>query len=378
MSPPLFSGPTGEPYNGGPAGEPHQADTRFRILFDPLEDIHFVEIPDTANGTWTGHSGRFLQYGVDLDCALNVFFIEKPSSSSTEGLGEHRASFLFNIFSSAYLENDGPWTWAEQLLLHEAGHTLGLSHPFVGSSECSQFPDLYCSYDDDCNPENGSIGGGDTVPNCSNNVMSYGIQRDWLSPKQMAFLRRNLSIGRPAKWARYDHNIVLNSIDTTWSGGAFVLRKDLTIPTGSKLTIRFTTSLNLLDGARIIVERGAILEIDGHLFDPPGAPDLRRIATINLFDACSDKTGGIYVLGNNDLPQVFTKNIEELLPDENGILILTDAMQISGGKTAIRIQNPLVTGEEQRDYYGGLIMAENVEFINNRHAVAFMKYEFPN
>ena len=112
---------------------------------------------------------------------------------------------------------------------------------------------------------------------------------------------------------------------------------------------------------KIIVQRGAKLIVDGG-----------RIT--NLFE---DKYWrGIIVHGNATKEQ---PNVDDVLePDDSGVVYITNS-QIVFAEQAIRASGEgVLSYAEQKARWGGLIVAEDSQFYNNKVAAGFMKYDFSN
>ena len=226
---------------------------------------------------------------------------------------------------------------------------------------------MFCSADNShCNPS--------VVFECANNVMSYSSQQKWLSPMQIARMRLFASIGSVSKYASSEDAIIIDE-NTTWNTFDRFINRDIIVKSGAKFTIAdlvlgttlFELDYHFANGAKIVVERGAILEIDG--------ATLKSNSEYNECLGVQDNWDGIYVTANSNREQVVTDDVSSLHPEDPGIVIVKNNAIISDAPTAIRTRSPYHSDFEALERYGGLIIAEESEFINNKRAIEFMKYD---
>ena len=112
---------------------------------------------------------------------------------------------------------------------------------------------------------------------------------------------------------------------------------------------------------RFIVQRGAKLIVDGG----------------KITNLCPDtRWGGINVHGNAS--KVQSSPFGALATDDAGVVIIKNGSLIEHAITAISTTAPGMSYPDQVARWGGLIYAENSEFIDNRRVAEFMKYDFPN
>ncbi|RLD86274.1 MAG: hypothetical protein DRJ09_11980, partial [Bacteroidetes bacterium] len=126
------------------------------------------------------------------------------------------------------------------------------------------------------------------------------------------------------------------------------LPNDLVIKTGSKLTI--SENVYITAGKKIIIEPGAKLIVDGG----------------TLTNGCGNLWEGIEVWGNTTASQY---------PDANGnyaqgMLVLKNGATIENAVNAITNWKP---GNWSKR--GGIVYADNTNFINNRRSAEFMQYQ---
>ncbi len=139
-----------------------------------------------------------------------------------------------------------------------------------------------------------------------------------------------------------DHNVIINN-NETWSKDV-KLYGDLIVKQGKTLTL--TCRLELQKNAKIIVERGGELVIDGA-----------------LLTACDDKWQGIVVEGN-DLDQ-----------SGAGKVTLTNNAVIEFAKIGISMNPSHIPWPALANSWGGLVEATNSTIRNCERAVEFMQMD---
>lgn len=169
-------------------------------------------------------------------------------------------------------------------LLHELGHSLGLSHNFSGGphgDQCDECEDNGC-------PEEGS----------SNNIMDYWPSYGYaLSACQIAVIEAHLKGDRG------------NISDIIWNDSCYSGNESHFIANGLELTIKDTVYLH----GDLVVESGARLNIEGYLSFPegrsliiqPGAEVFVQGGTLG--NLCGDLWTGIRLIVDSDQPNLLTK-----------------------------------------------------------------------
>jgi len=288
---------------------------------------------------------------------------------------------IFDVYARA-LANPGSLESAiirdcAGVLAHEMAHVAGLCHSNYRFNPCKDF-DLNvvadCNSPDPNYPGANTCGGSDS--NCnqwsampqSRNIMGGNLAMDALTHCQWkqfyGWLFNNygkLDMIRimpqsdclPASETPI---VILSGEHKVW-GTPILLQNPVHIEAGGSLTITCITLL--APGARILVRRGGKL----------------RITNGTLSGLCAEQRHWfIYVEGNADLPQP-----DPFEPLTNalaaGVVILENA-NIFGAATAISTKR--YEADWNRNYFGGVVYAENSRFYNNVRAVEFMEYRRPN
>jgi len=135
--------------------------------------------------------------------------------------------------------------------------------------------------------------------------------------------------------------------NTVWDTPILV-RNTITINAGAKLTI--TDEVSLTSFAKIIVKPGAKLIIDGG----------------TLTNACSEVWQGIEIWGNSNAHQYPDANANY----QQGYVELKNDAVIENAYNAVTLWKP-----DDWQSMGGILIANDVTFRNNRRAVEFMSYQ---
>lgn len=193
---------------------------------------------------------NFDTYGRNIPYALNIFLTKSTISNIVFGCGPSKNYLnLSNVYKGNY------WVCA-QLMAHEAGHCLGLSH-----TNSPQFPDL---------PRNDKFGWipCDTI-SVSNNIMGYNVCRNYLSPMQIGNVHRSFNTRLDyVELTRNKHynstyRMVLNS--SLELNRNLIFNGDIIIKRGRKLIVKGTmyitdkTKIIIEDKAELIVDNGSIV-----------------------------------------------------------------------------------------------------------------------
>ncbi len=323
-----------EPYWGGATNDTYIEDAR--VQFE-LQSIYFHQ-DDIAwynNGSVCG-SYCYSNYKTNEESELNIFLChhyDTTKNSPTGGCGpsDHWA-VMYNHYEDYLTNGDRMWLKSRGIL-HEIGHTFGLSH----THSPDQFSDTYspeyytANYPDGwCDPT--------TDYQCSNNVMGYNKSKTYLSPYQLGEIHRVFSGDyhtRFLTFCDYDSNntTTINS-SQTWDIGK-VFGGDIRITSGNTLTVECMISLP--PGGKIIVESGGTLVLDG----------------AHLTNSCENGLwNGIEVYGINSADQTSS----------------------SQGKVIIKNNSLIEYSKEISAINGGIIQADDSKFLNTDRAAEFLWY----
>jgi hypothetical protein len=181
-----------------------------------------------------------------LSHGINVFLTQSTAGTIMFGCGPGKNHLnMSNVYKSHQ------WA-AAQLISHEIGHCLGLSH-----TDYPQFPDL---------PKTDKFG----WINCdntavSNNIMGYNICRNYLSPMQVAFVHRSFNT-KPdyihlTRNKHYNASRVMYLDSSLTLSRNLVINGDIVIKRGRTFTIN--SIVYITEKTRIIIEDKAQLIVDG-------------------------------------------------------------------------------------------------------------------
>ncbi|MBK8245324.1 MAG: hypothetical protein IPK88_18000 [Saprospiraceae bacterium] len=263
--------------------------------------------------------------------------------------------------------NNGPFLWWSYgpLMCHEVFHTFGLCHSYsIDASNICKDVDINPQVE--CNksaghPDCGSGGGIYCNPwnSGSTNMMGNNGTFNSLTICQWGLAYNNL-ISRGCSHVDFcepNNNPIEITVNTLWDKLKIVTQPVQIMP-GATLTI--TCEARFSPTAYIEVRRGARLIVDGAL----------------LTNLCPSAWPGIQVWGN--------PNLDQPDPASNpgnatiaGIVRIINNATIQHAGTAIST-GAWALGGAGWQYVGGVVYAENSNFINNKRAVEFLSYKFSN
>ncbi len=280
----------------------------------------------------------------------------------------------------------GDYGWAVHLV-HELGHCLDLLHTYDGNQNgiwngtptdacCPEVCDAgNFEYLDDifsttnwcgttcsvCYQQNGWTCDPTLPPptnRCTNNLMAGTSGAGYLSPKQMGKIHRALSLKSVRKYVRNcsyttTENIEITS-NETWDFNIKTY-SDIIVKNGGTLTI--TCEVHMPDDSKIIVERGGKLIIDGG----------------TVTSGCGGMWQGIEVWGTANASQ-YTTGMQYNYAAQGYLEIKNEAI-IEHAKEAIRTVKVNSNGTLDDTYTGGIVIATNSLFRNNRRCAEFRKYD---
>ncbi|MBU3658751.1 MAG: T9SS type A sorting domain-containing protein [Flavobacteriales bacterium] len=257
-----------------------------------------------------------------------------------------------------YPDSHGLWNWALHLA-HEMGHNFDLQHTYAGGAVCNQsvsdyLDDVFGSGTSAICPHDGSFSCDFNSPSnsCTNNLMGGTNDNRYYSPKQVQRIHRALSLKSIRNYAvayNFDPNKFIDiTQNETWDF-RIKMYNNLRIKTGSTLTIKCT--VEFVPEAKIIIEPGARLILDGGV--------LTNEYYYNTF------WQGIEVWGTTSQHQYpLSQPLHQgKLEIKNGGIIENALIGVRNWKT--------------NDYskIGGVIIANDGVFKNNKKAVEFVIYE---
>jgi len=341
--------------DGGYMPQNYTNDSRIRFelagTFYHRDDAGYIN----QDGTY-GNSYCIDNYGICKDEVLNVFFCQIPDVTSGYGPSSH--IMMFNQYSEYQQNTTGYWG-AGNLLGHEVGHVLSLNHPW-------EF-----KYSDQCPAETGPNFCADpTFPTCANNMMSYARISDFISPMQMGAMHRSLTINSVSKYLVTEYtpsqNITITQ-PTIWDHSRVVMG-DVTILPGATLTI--TCKTIMARNTRIIVQRGAKLIVDGATITTKGPTKTNCNGQSTFY-----RWTGIEVWGNstNATAAMVNENYP-LLSTDPGLVVLKNGARIEHAQVGVFAQQRGTPWAVQLQHFGGLISANNAEFLNCRKSVEYISH----
>ncbi|MPL94223.1 hypothetical protein SDC9_40373 [bioreactor metagenome] len=179
-----------------------------------------------------------------------------------------------------------------------------------------------------------------------------------ISDMQMDYVNRRIVVGTFGRGI-WEANLPCGMNETALISGNIIWDKDhevfgdIKVQNGSQLTIQNST-IKLPEGKKIVIERGGKIIINGG----------------KITNSCGNIWSGIEVHGNSNVAQAPSTN--------QGVLIINGGT-IENAECGIRTWKPLNgTTTPDPNYYGGLIMATDANFVNNIVAVEILPYSFAN
>ncbi|MBK8950337.1 MAG: hypothetical protein IPM68_16240 [Flavobacteriales bacterium] len=336
-----------------------------------LDSVYFIDdpTPDTSlywtNGSLS-HNDLLDQYVSvnypDRTRALNIHLTHLRPGITVDygGYAQHGSIETFykttpDMSGSAIHD----W-WLSTHWTHEIGHTFDLKHTYdVSEQTCntSNIDFLWDLFDTTvvCTTPP-CVGGVCLIPiNTCNNILA-GADANNTTALQMGIMNRSISMGNfwsqqsgaPDHMTGYGPAPFNVSTDETWDF-PMKMYQDLVVRPGATLTL--TCEVQFVPGAKLIVEPGARLIIDGAL--------LTNEAYHRTF------WQGIEVHGTTGQHQYPATQ-----PDHQGLVELRNGAVIEHAREGVRLWEP-----GNYSSTGGVLIAQDATFRNCRRAVEGMKYE---
>ncbi|MGB0931437.1 MAG: hypothetical protein ACPGVB_11705, partial [Chitinophagales bacterium] len=207
-------------------------------------------------------------------------------------------------------------------------------------------------------------------PKC--NFLAASAPRSGVRLQQLQEIQRILHTHNMRKYVNdcvFSPNPITVSVDETWNYD-IKMYEDIVVESGATLTISCT--VRMPDNARIIVERGAKLILDGGSITNACEPDPANNIT--------GMWGGIQVWGGNTQTHLSNNTGQLISPAEllgtgagsypqaltdHGVVVLTNSARLENAVTAISTKNQ----GGDATFHGGIVYAEDSEFLNNGRAI---------
>lgn len=327
---------------------------------DDIIDMHLTDFPQDVN-------------------QLNWYITKEiPWSGNVAGyasahnrMGNNQIPFIHSGYGQ--LPYTGQWALIHRHFPHELGHILDLDHTYGGGASASNSLDNQGYWTaphehlDDVfagqSPDN-VWDGGHSFVGC-NNLMGGGTVR-WSSPKQMGRMHRSLSFaqyyggtgqGSFSNARNFAYGFCETPLEITnnetWNF-PYKSYSDIVVKRGATLTL--TCRLEMIPQAKIIVEPGATLIVDGGVITSAkcGGPDKEGLWR------------GIQVWGQDAFNQT-SFDSEGFL--RQGKIEVKNGAIIEHAQVAIEANKPGSWGGG-----GGIIIVENSTLRNNWKSIHFTKY----
>lgn len=294
-----------------------------------------------TNDNITNRFYNFNKYHKNDTSAIHIYFVRNNSECYQIGFGEANG---LSSYALRMVNPMGTLSWINsELLSHELGHCLGLSHTWL--TPPTIINDIY-------NPDNNILPLSCNTVNISNNIMGYNNCRNFLSPLQIAFIRIGINT-KPVLMKTVielrqsnNNNVYITGTNVIWDQRE-IIGGTLTIESGSTLTVK--CKVHFSPQGKVIIKPGGRLILDGG----------------ELTNILGEMWQGIEVWGTTSQHQYPLSQ-----PLHQGKL------EIKNGGI---IENALIGARNWKtnDYskIGGVIIANDGVFKNNKKAVEFVIYE---
>jgi hypothetical protein len=316
----------------------------------------FNDISSTCdNSKLSYHFSKNPEAVYEINCLLSKYTSNtNPSAAGFYSYNTYNNLTIPYISTSTKIDYNlwqGNYFYAENHLSHELGHFLKLDHTY----NYEQLITSHIDYLDDVFPNPPFYFNGD-------NVMGGGEPNDFISPKQMGRSHRTLSLNYERNFAygysSLPHDITQNE---TWDF-TFKSYNDIVIKNGATLTL--TCRLEMVPQAKIVVENGGKLIVDGGVITSArcGGPSHEGFWQ------------GIVVQGDENLAQSPASN--------QGVLEIINSGTIENAKIAINVyQNKTISLYGSSITFpmgGGIIKINDANFVNNEIDIQMAPYSYIN
>ncbi|MBK8442210.1 MAG: hypothetical protein IPL35_01835 [Sphingobacteriales bacterium] len=348
-----------------------------------LTGINFVQ--DTIGNTlsWKDENGHKNNldyhmesgYSINKETEINVFFVEKPCTSIPNLCGSHQGiaprdskQNIFMVMEGQFKrineDNEDPTALAQGWTFpHEFGHVLGINDLIAGQGE---------PLHDFCNNFMISQAAG------AHNFITTEQLAKWHRALRFPKSNVGINVSNLYKYAQsciYEDKDFIVSEDAIWNYPV-ILYENLVIKTGATLNI--SNSLYMPENARVIVERGAKLIIDGGIItkNPQCKKPWEGVEVWGY--ACDDDFCNPLIAQN---PAYITDllsgnpNAGNFPNEAAGIVLMKNGATIANAFTGISTQR---RGGNYPDHFGGIIYAQDSHFYGNQKAVELLRYDYPN
>ncbi len=337
----------GNQVNTTPEVSSYIKDSRTRFV---IKHYYFYENSTLVDGSsWTNETNKIEYHLSKNPGAINQINCMLAKHIPYAGAAGYAGGWYYNGVQTYYvstgLDQYSNWQadyyYTENHLSHEFGHYLGLTHTY----DTDPLNTSSIDYLDDVFPNPPFYFNGD-------NVMGGRTPNDFISPKQMGRIHRSLALNTIRNYA-YGYSSVPREItsDETWD---FVFKSynDIVIKSGATLTLE--CRLEMVPQAKIVVETGGKLIIDGGIITSArcGGPEHEGYWQ------------GVQVLGNSSLSQNPASNqgVIEIINEgsiENAINAISAAKRVgntidwstTGG--IVKLNNAIMTNNNFDIWIGG-------------------------
>lgn len=196
---------------------------------------------------------------------------------------------------------------------------------------------------------------------CGTNLMNNGGWSQYLDSSQLARLHRVLSTTDLRRTVHEDHPVREVITNEIWDRSVKMFG-NIIIRSGN--TLRITCELEMPTGGRIIVERGARLDVIGGTITSRCKP----WGSIEVHGVSKVQHPTITAIENGSYPSNTTKH--------HGVVYLENATLENAAHAITTVRHE--TWGANLDFCGGIVVAYDTTFRNVRRAVEFMRYNFVN